>query len=98
MKYLLLFILLLATGMLKAQTIEVLPCENSMTTCIETLTAQAVENSQSIKLLDETIKLARRRGWTNYIDVSALNPLILSLQLIRSAAVNAKSGKSKSKL
>lgn len=74
MKYLWLFILLL-TIPARAQTIEVLPCENSFETCVETLTAQAVENSQSIKLLDDTIKLAKRRGWTSYIDVSALNPV-----------------------
>lgn len=84
MKYLFLFILLLAIPT-KAQIINNLPCEDSSATCVETLTALAWENSQSIKLLDETIKLAKRRGWTNYIDVSALNPVILSLQLIRNA-------------
>ncbi len=84
MKYLWLFILLL-TIPARAQTIEVLPCENSSEICVETLTAQAVNNSDQIKLLDDTIKLAKQRGWTSYIDVSALNPLILSLQLIRNA-------------
>lgn len=82
MKFLLLFILLSVIP-LKAQTIKVLPCADSGASCVETLTAQAVANSDSIKLIDSTIKLARRKGWTQYIDVSAIDPITLSLQVVR---------------
>jgi len=47
------------------------------------LTAQAVANSEEIKVIDQTIKLARRKGWTQYIDVSAIDPLTLSVQILR---------------
>jgi len=50
---------------------------------VETLTVQAVANSAEIKVLDQTIKLARRKGWTQYIDVSAIDPLTLSVQILR---------------
>jgi len=50
---------------------------------VETLTAQAVANSAEIKVLDQTIKLAKRKGWTQYIDVSAIDPLTLSVQILR---------------
>jgi hypothetical protein len=50
---------------------------------VEILTAQAVANSEEIKVLDATIKLAKRKGWTQYIDVSAIDPLTLSVQILR---------------
>ncbi len=60
-----------------------LPCEQNTPECVEQLTARAVENSREIRLLDETIKLAKRKGWTQYIDVSAIDPLTLSIQIVR---------------
>jgi len=60
-----------------------LPCFDSSETCAEKLTARAVANSEEIKVIDQTIKLARRKGWTNYIDVSAIDPLTLSVQILR---------------
>jgi hypothetical protein len=62
---------------------DTLPCFDSSETCVKKLTAQAVANSAEIKVLDQTIKLARRKGWTQYIDVSAIDPLTLSVQILR---------------
>jgi len=78
MKLLLLFLLTLT---IHAQ--NNLPCFDSSETCAEKLTARAVANSEEIKVIDQTIKLARRKGWTNYIDVSAIDPLTLSVQILR---------------
>jgi len=66
---------------LKAQ--NDLLCFDSSETCVEKLTAEAVANSEEIKVLDATIKLAKRKGWTQYIDVSAIDPLTLSVQILR---------------
>jgi len=66
-----------------AQTKNDLPCFDTSEKCVEILTAQAVANSAEIKVLDQTIKLARRKGWTQYIDVSAIDPLTLSVQVLR---------------
>jgi len=60
-----------------------LPCFDSSEVCVQKLTAEAVANSEEIKVLDATIKLARRKGWTQYIDVSAIDPLTLSVQILR---------------
>ncbi|MBA4122013.1 MAG: hypothetical protein H0X72_06085 [Acidobacteria bacterium] len=60
-----------------------LPCFDSSEVCVQKLTAQAVANSEENKVLDATIKLARRKGWTQYIDVSAIDPLTLSVQILR---------------
>ncbi len=60
-----------------------LPCFDSSEVCVQKLTAQAIANSEEIKVLDATIKLARRKGWTQYIDVSAIDPLTLSVQILR---------------
>jgi hypothetical protein len=60
-----------------------LPCFDSSEICVQKLTAQAVANSEEIKVLDQTIKLAKRKGWTQYIDVSAIDPLTLSVQILR---------------
>ncbi len=60
-----------------------LPCFDSSENCAQKLTAQAVANSEEIKVLDQTMKLARRKGWTQYIDVSALDPLTMSIQILR---------------
>jgi hypothetical protein len=60
-----------------------LPCFDSSEICIGKLTAQAVANSEEIRVLDQTIKLAKRKGWTQYIDVSAIDPLTLSVQILR---------------
>ena len=70
------------TANLKAQNNE-LPCFDSSEICVEKLTAQAVANSEEIRVLDQTIKLAKRKGWTQYIDVSALDPLTMSVQILR---------------
>ncbi len=78
---LLLLLMLTITVNLKAQ--NDLPCFDSSETCVQKLTAQAVANSEEIKVLDATIKLARRKGWTQYIDVSAIDPLTLSVQILR---------------
>ena len=68
---------------LKAQNSE-LPCFDSSETCVEKLTAQAVASSAEIRVLDQTLKLAKRKGWTQYIDVSAIDPLTMSVQILRS--------------
>lgn len=60
-----------------------LPCFDSSEICVEKLTAQAIANSEEIKVIDQTIKLAKRKGWTQYIDVSALDPLTMSVQILR---------------
>lgn len=81
MKFLLLCILSL---MIPANAQEnKLPCENSSVECVEILTSQAVGSSDEIKLIDETLKLAKRKGWTQYIDVSAIDPITLSIQVVR---------------
>ncbi len=78
----LLFLLMLTTAIqIPAQ--NDLPCFDTSEKCAETLTAQAIANSAEIKVLDQTIKLARRKGWTQYIDVSAIDPLTLSVQILR---------------
>lgn len=74
--------MLTMTANLKAQSND-LPCFDSSETCVEKLTAQAVANSAEIKVLDASLKLARRKGWTQYIDVSAIDPLTLSVQILR---------------
>jgi len=58
-------------------------CFDSSEVCVQKLTAQAVAGSEEIKVLDQTIKLAKRKGWTQYIDVSAIDPLTLSIQILR---------------
>ena len=68
-----LLLMLTITANLKAQNDE-LPFFDSFEICVEKLTAQAVANSEEIKVIDATIKLARRKGWTQYIDVSAIDP------------------------
>ena len=60
-----------------------LPCFDSSEKCVKILTARAVGNSEEIKVIDATIKLARRKGWTQYFDVNALDPLTLSVQILR---------------
>ncbi len=79
-KLLLLFLLTL-TIPIHAQ--NDLPCFDSSETCAQKLTTEAVANSEEIKVLDTTIKLAKRKGWTQYIDVSAIDPLTLSVQVLR---------------
>ncbi len=77
-----LLLTLTMTANLKAQN-DNLPCFDSSEVCVQKLTAQAVANSEEIKVLDQTIKLAKRKGWTQYIDVSAIDPLTLSVQILR---------------
>ena len=77
-----LLLMLILTAILEAQNNE-LPCFNSSEICIEKLTSQAVANSEENRVLDQTIKLAKRKGWTQYIDVSALDPLTMSVQILR---------------
>ncbi len=81
-KSMLLFLLMLTTA-IQVHAQNDLPCFDSSEKCVEILTAQAVANSAKIKVLDETIKLARRKGWTQYIDVSAIDPLTMSIQILR---------------
>ncbi len=76
-----LLLTLTITANLKAQ--NDLPCFDSSEVCVQKLTAEAVANSEEIKVLDATIKLAKRKGWTQYIDVSAIDPLTLSVQILR---------------
>lgn len=58
-------------------------CFDTSDECVETLTAQAIGNSAEIKVLDQTIRLAKRKKWTQYIDVSALEPIGMSIQILR---------------
>ena len=60
-----------------------LPCFDSSEICAEKLTSEAIANSEEIKVIDQTIKLAKRKGWTQYIDVSAIDPLTLSVQILQ---------------
>ncbi len=81
---LLLLLMLTLAANLKAQNdLREAFCFDSSETCVEKLTAQSIANSEEIKVLDATIKLARRKGWTQYIDVSAIDPLTLSVQILR---------------
>lgn len=75
-KLLLLFLLTL-TIQIHAQ--NDLPCFDPSETCVDKLTAEAVANSEEIKVIDQTIKLAKRKGWTQYIDVTAISSLRLSV-------------------
>lgn len=78
-----LMLLFLLTLTIPIQAQSNLPCFDSSEICVEKLTAEAIANSEEIKVLDATIKLAKRKGWTQYIDVSALDPLTLSVQILR---------------
>lgn len=78
-----LLLLFLLTFQIPIHAQSDLPCLDSSETCIEKLTAQAIANSEEIKVIDATIKLAKRKGWTQYIDVSAIDPLTLSVQILR---------------
>ncbi len=78
-----LMLLFLLTLTMTIQAQNNLACFDSSEICVEKLTAEAVANSEEIRVLDETIKLARRKGWTQYIDVSAIDPLTLSVQILR---------------
>lgn len=81
---LLLMLMLTLAANLKAQNdLREALCFDSSERCVVALTAEAVANSEEIKVLDATIKLARRKGWTQYIDVSAIDPLTLSVQILR---------------
>lgn len=79
---LLLLLMLTIKANLIAQSND-LPCFDSSETCVEKLTSRAIANSEEIKVIDQTIKLAKRKGWTQYIDVSALDPLTMSVQILR---------------
>ena len=83
-----LLLTLTITANLKAQNNDLreVLCFDSSEPCVEKLTAQAIANSEEIKVIDATIKLARRKGWTQYIDVSALDPLTMSVQILRNLA------------
>jgi len=63
-----------------------LPCLDSSPSCVEQLTTQAVNNSLELRVIDEAVKLSKRRGWTDYISLNALNPLTQMLQLTRNIA------------
>ena len=63
-----------------------LPCETAAAACVDDLTARAVAGSLEVRVIDDTLRLARRRGWTDYISANAFNPLTLALQLARNAA------------
>jgi hypothetical protein len=80
-----LLLTLTITANLKAQNNDLREtfCFDSSESCVEKLTAQAIANSEEIKVIDATIKLAKRKGWTQYIDVSALDPLTMSVQILR---------------
>jgi hypothetical protein len=78
-----LMLLLLLTLTIPIQAQNDLPCFDSSEICVEKLTAEAIANSEEIRVIDQTIKLAKRKGWTEYIDVSALDPLTMSVQILR---------------
>ena len=82
-KSLLLFLLMLTIQVHAQNDLREAFCFDSSEKCVEVLTAQAVSNSEEIKVIDATIKLAKRKGWTQYIDVSAIDPLTLSVQILR---------------
>ncbi|MCA1623367.1 MAG: TolC family protein [Acidobacteria bacterium] len=79
MKLALLFLLMsLAMTAAKAQN-----CESSAPECVALWTETAVKNSQEIKNLTEAIRLAKRKQWTSLIDVSTIEPITASIQIIR---------------
>lgn len=82
-KLLLLFLLTFQIPIHAQSSLREAFCFDSSEICVEKLTAKAIANSEEIKVIDATIKLARRKGWTQYIDVSALDPLTLSVQILR---------------
>lgn len=60
-----------------------LSCFDSSEICVEKLTAEAAANSEEIKVLGKAIHLAKRRGWTNLLDVSALSLPAMTIQILR---------------
>lgn len=58
-------------------------CESSDAGCVALWTETAVSNSREIKNLTEAIELARRKQWTSLIDVSTIEPITASIQIIR---------------
>ncbi len=82
-KLLLLFLLTLTIPIHAQNDLREALCFDSSEICAEKLTVQAIANSEEIKVIDATIKLAKRKGWTQYIDVSAIDPLTLSVQVLR---------------
>lgn len=61
-------------------------CPVITTACVDALHAQAIANSQELRVLEQAIKLQNAKLWTAYLSANALNPLSLGLQLIRNAA------------
>lgn len=60
-------------------------CLTSEAACVDVWTTQAVAASEELRLLADVLKLAQKRRWTVYVDVNALNPVTLALQLFRNA-------------
>lgn len=74
---------------------DALPCAVVTPACVETLTAAAVAVSDEMRVLNDVLALAKKRRWTTYIDVNALNPITLGLQLFRNAVGAGKMAESR---
>ena len=80
-------LLMLTASIANAQAVnDAPPCLNSEPACVEQLTTRAVNSSGEIRLLDETIRLARRRQWTNYLAADSFNIIGSLLRLGRNIA------------
>ena len=78
MKLALLFLL-----MSLAMTATAQNCESPESECAALWTETAAANSREVKNLTEAIKLAKRKQWTSLIDVSTIEPITASIQIIR---------------
>ncbi len=58
-------------------------CESSDAGCAALWTEAAAANSREVKNLTEAIELAKRKQWTSLIDVSTIEPVTASIQIIR---------------
>jgi len=73
-----------------AMTAKAQNCESSESECAALWTEKAVSNSREVKNLTEAIKLAKRKQWTSLIDVSTIEPITASIQIIRNVLGGGK--------
>jgi hypothetical protein len=66
-----------------AMTAKAQNCESPESECAALWTETAVKNSREVKNLTEAIALAKRKQWTSLIDVSTIEPITASIQIIR---------------
>jgi hypothetical protein len=60
-----------------------LPCLTSEPDCLQILGDLAVHNNRELALLEQTLRLQKKKLWTNWLSADGLNPLTISLRVIR---------------